>query len=471
MSRSALFATCALLAASCGGTSSLPRASEPAIGEAPLWVLAPHPDDEALFGAEPIRRALREHREVSVFVMTNGDLGCERDGYLRERETAAALAVLGLDESRVHFLGYPDGYLDALGATPLPPRERRDADGRCVLGATTYAARGAEHTDVHTALTGAPADYTAANAIGDLAAWLERERPSDVYVAHPIDEHPDHATTYVLLRRALESARLVSLPRLHRALVHVGGCWPNGDRLREPCEQIDGVLGKPHPPLPGALARYVPTERLVVEDGGALARRAIAQYRSQLHVDADHDWLGAFARGDAIAWPEALVREGDRVVRAPAQALIADEARWSVAPHALDASEGTTLEGELASSGGRFEISLEVTVPREGAVTLELAPRDAEGLGVRLGPNALVVSHGTTELRDVYVPDASAGPERWTFRVDPRPDEGGVIELEIRRDGALVAVAIDPIALEGARVIRASASGGASVARVDLRAL
>ena len=423
-----------------------------------------------MFGAEPIRRALREHRDVSVFVMTNGDLGCERDGYLRERETIAALAVLGLDESRVHFLGYPDGYLDALGATPLPPRERRDADGRCGLGATTYAARGAEHTDVHTALTGAPADYTAANAIGDLAAWLERERPSDVYVAHPIDEHPDHATTYVLLRRALERAQLASLPTLHRALVHVGGCWPNGDRPREPCEAIDGVLGKPHPPLPGALARYVPTERLAVEDGGALARRAIAQYRSQLHVDADHDWLGAFARGDAIAWPEALVREGDRVVRAAAPGVIASEARWIVAPRAIESSAPTTLEGEIASSEGRFEIVLEVTLPAESAVMLQLAPRDVEGLSVRLAPNALVVSHGTVELREVYVPDPSPGPERWTFRVDPRPDEGGVIELEIRRDGSLVAVAVDPIALEGARVIRASASGGASITRVDLHA-
>ncbi|MBX7194572.1 MAG: PIG-L family deacetylase [Sandaracinaceae bacterium] len=410
--RPSVLAPCALLFAACGAWA--PHAPATALEPSrPLWVLAPHPDDEALFGAEPIRRALREGRDVSVLVMTNGDLGCERDGHLRQRETVAAMAALGLAEDRIHFLGYPDGYLDALGEQPLPPRERRALDGSCGLGAGTYASRGAGHADVHTRRTGAPGPYTAAAAIDDLRALLEDEHPSDVYVAHPIDEHPDHATTYVLLRRALEVAS-IEPPRVHRALVHVGGCWPNGDRGREPCDAITGELGTPYPPLPAPLAAYAPNEHLVVDDGGAEARAAIAQYRSQLHVEVEHDWLGTFARGESIAWHETLVREGERVVR--------------TRPHPDD------------GSAPPFEIALEATIPGSGGVELSIGA-ESEPVRVELTTHEITFAHGSTVLRRVFVPEVE-GTHRWSLRVDPRSDDA-VTELELRRDGSIAAYAID----------------------------
>ena len=121
----------------------------------------------SVYGAgEPVRAG----RPVHVHVMTNGDLGCERDGWLREGETVAAMAELGVPEDRIRFLGYPDGSLDALGAVPLAPLERRARDGSCTQGNTTYAGRGEHGVDVHTARTGSPAPYTDENAIGDLVA-------------------------------------------------------------------------------------------------------------------------------------------------------------------------------------------------------------------------------------------------------------------------------------------------------------
>lgn len=455
-----------LLAASCGraAPATLPQTYVAAPTEAPLWVLAPHPDDEALFGAEPIRRALRAGRDVSVLVMTNGDLGCERDGHLRERETVAAMAELGLDEDRIHFLGYPDGYLDALGKTELAPLARRLADGGCGEGANTYASRGAGRVDVHTHLTGAPATYTAAHAVGDLAALLEREQPSDVYVAHPIDEHPDHATTYVILRRALEAARLSQLPRVHRALVHVGGCWPNGDRPREPCEPITGPLGA-YPRLPEPLDAYRPNEILSVDDGGATARRAISHYGSQLHVDADHDWLGAFARADAIAWTETLVSHDGHAVRARDTEWPSGFARASGPVTRETVGEATRLTRVIEH---RAPIAIVVETTIEDAAAIELAIFSSSmddvsnALRVAIDAREVVFSRGTTVLRRAYVPDV-AGAHRWSLRVDPRPDEGGVLELELRRDGVPAAYAIDLATRHEGSVVHVVSRGRATV--------
>lgn len=461
MSRPALLAALAfgLVAASCAGPVSAPRARAPRNDDAPLWVLAPHPDDEALFGAEAIRRALRDGRAVSVIVMTNGDLGCERDGHLRERETVAAMAELGLAEERIHFLGYPDGALDALGRTPLPARPRRLADGSCGEGAGTYASRGEGRTDVHSLRTGAPAKYTLDEAVGDVAWLLMREQPSDVFVAHPIDEHPDHASTYLVLRRALEAAPSVRVPRVHRALVHVGGCWPNGDRVREPCAEITGQLGLPYPPLSSPLEAYRPTERVLVEDGGAAARRAIAHYGSQLHVDVDHDWLGSFARGESIAWLEQLERRGAEVRRVRAASAPAGHVHERGARRD-QAHDGVTLHEQDVELRAPLEVSFDASVAEGGSLEITLFAGASPEQGVRLivGTDALVLARGHEVLRRVRSPDTE-GDHHWSLAVDVRTDEGGLTELELRRDGAPVLYGVDVEGIHEGSLLRARAEG------------
>lgn len=385
---------------------------------APMWVLAPHPDDEALMAAHVIATATRQGQPVMVHLMTNGDLGCERNGYARQRETIRAMHVLGLPGQRIRFLGYPDGALDQLGMNPLPPRPRTRVDGTCGEGSTTYAVQGEHGLDVHTARTGSPGEYTATNVIEDLVYLLERDRPRDIYVSHPIDAHPDHAMTYIFLRRALERAQ-VELPRLHRAIVHAGGCWPNGSTPREPCPDAGDSFGTPYPPLPEALARYRPSERLPVLDGGALARRAISEYRSQLHTDVDHDWLGDFARGESIYWTETLVRDGSRVVRRPAHS-------------------------NRSPPRARFAAS----IPHGGIGSVHLFASDDDphrGWIVELSDQHIEVRRASGRvLRRIHVPESTHTRGVIELRFDPRPDEGDVVEIEMRLGEALLALLVDP---------------------------
>lgn len=266
-----------------------------------LVVIAPHPDDEVLMAGGVLEQAVKARRRAAVIVLTNGDLGCfdDRDGEVRQAETVSALTALGLREDDVHFLGYPDGHLDQLGAAPLSPVAWRQPDGTCTTRATTRATRGAGRVDEHTARTGRPAPFTAPALTEDLAALLRRLAPHDVYLPHGIDAHPDHAATYVFFRRAL--AHLERGPVVvHRAVVHQGPCWPAD------CAK-PYAPATPLPDLPAPLDAYRPNERVFID--GRRELELIAHYASQLGANVEQDWLAGFARRDEAFFTETLRRD------------------------------------------------------------------------------------------------------------------------------------------------------------------
>ncbi len=371
-----------------------------------LVVVAPHPDDETLIAGGVLMAARARGARVAVIVVTNGDFTCERNGHVRETETVDAMATLGVAEADIHFLGYPDGWLAELGGEPLPPVERRAADGSCTKGTGTYGERGADGRDEHTARTGKPGAYVAAELEEDLASLLARLRPRDLYVTHPLDTHPDHAATYSYVRRALEHVT-GPLPRLHRAIVHAGACWPNGRGLSEPCPPIvSHDLGAPLPALPDPYGAYIPSERMPVGDPGRKLA-AIAKYSSQLGADPDHDWLTAFARSDEPFWPEDLTCSGAPARHCVASAEAAKRVLLSPAVEAVDVAP--------------YRLSLE-----EGAEKLALA-------------------HGDRLLRRWTLPLA-ARDQPHTFDITAALQPGNhAIEVTVVRDGALLGVAIDPM--------------------------
>jgi len=384
--------TAALLVGACGAAPSPPRPASVA-DEADLVVVAPHPDDETILAGGVIAAARARGARVAVIVVTNGDFTCERDGHARQRETLAALERLAVSEDDVHFLGYPDGFLAALGDDPLPPTDRRTADGRCVKASGTYAEHGAARRDEHAARTGSHAPYDARSLEEDLASLLARLRPRDVYVTHPLDEHPDHAATYAYVRRALDGAPGPP-PRVHLGIVHAGPCWPDGRGRTEPCPVIQESDRRSRTPaLPDPYGAYAPSERVpVVDPVHKLA--AIEAYRSQLGADPAHDWLTSFARADEPFWPE---------------------------PSARGASTRVTLSAEAPSGA-------------IGAYRAELA---------RTG-DALTLYRDERLIRRWPLPLSRRDrPHRFDVTIAPALDQH-VICLTVARDGALLGVAFDP---------------------------
>ena len=78
-----------------------------------VMVVTAHPDDSEFGAGGTVAKMVKDGREVTYVVVTNGNKGSgdrsmtpERLAEIREREQRAAARVLGVE--RVEFLGYPD---------------------------------------------------------------------------------------------------------------------------------------------------------------------------------------------------------------------------------------------------------------------------------------------------------------------------------------------------------------------------
>lgn len=447
----ALTALAGMSALACGPSSR--PASGDVDGPPKRWVvIAPHPDDETLIASGVLLHMAQSGGDPAVIVMTNGDLDCFHDGLAREGESVAGLAELGVKEDRVYFLGYPDGGLSQLGRTPLPPRKRM-IDGVCEQGNTTYGTRGHGGHEYHRIRTGASATYTHENAVADLAALLAELRPTDVAITHPEDTHPDHAATYALFRSALD--RLPEAPRVHRAMVHNGDCWPTGTAPREPCPIADITPDQPTPPLSGRLTGYVPGERLPVPSSCRLRDpdanpklRAIAAHASQTRGTIE-SYLFAFARSDEVFFPERF-EHGER--------------SWWRIDHSGRASLTTQRVKVERDDDDR---SMPLSVPLVVAASLSRPPVDEQGSIVRIdlledasGSYELIIDADRREASLVRtykgrIPEllrvwplphdlwSSKTPEPFEMVIEPRPEDGSVAELALRLRGELVGVAVD----------------------------
>lgn len=438
----------ACLASACARVHALdPAARPPSLaGRTPVrWVvIAPHPDDETLTASGVLRHAVETSESVAVVVVTNGDFDCRHDGLVRQGETVNGLAALGVPEERVYFLGYPDGELAHLGLQPLPLVRRRSG-GTCALGNTTYGGRGVGRADYHRARTGLSAIYTRENAVSDLTALLRELAPVNVVVTHPDDTHSDHLAAYGLFREALD--RLPVAPRVHRAIVHNGDCWPVAADPHEPCPSTRIDPRSPTPPLSGRLSGYVAPERLAVPTSCLAADRnqnpklrAIAAHTSQTRGTWE-SYLFGFARSDEPFYPETFERH---------------DASWH------RSSQQPPLEGKVLDLTGGAPATLRARLPLALTADLErpATPLALHVLGDDTGAYRLEIDPIRREAR-LYDPRRDAGaapmrvwalphdlwsaakPESLALLIEARPDEGDVAEISLSLRGAIVGVAID----------------------------
>jgi LmbE family N-acetylglucosaminyl deacetylase len=203
--------------------------------QAQVLILAPHPDDEALFASGIIYQARLSGQTVKVVVATNGDCAVPTIGQVRQQESVAAMGVLGLTPDDVIFLGYPDCGLYQLYHDYASAQSRYTS----VAGFTyTYASEGLGRTDYHSYIHGAPAAYNGFSLTDDLETLLRNYRPQDVYVTSAYDDHTDHYTLNHFVGDALLSlirSDATFQPTLHDAIVH------------EPCELCDETYHWPMP--------------------------------------------------------------------------------------------------------------------------------------------------------------------------------------------------------------------------------
>ncbi len=169
-----------------------------------MFIVA-HPDDEALVGAGVIQRLVDENVPVKIVVVTNGDYSGIDQGHVRESETVAAMAVLGVAEDDVIFLGYPDdpfkGGLRSLYSNH--PSSATSYTSTRTGQSTTYGSRGLGRSDFHSHREGVPGEYNRETVLADLNDLINRYRPEQIYTHSIADQHPDHRIVYHFVVEAL----------------------------------------------------------------------------------------------------------------------------------------------------------------------------------------------------------------------------------------------------------------------------
>ncbi|MBD2578493.1 PIG-L family deacetylase [Oscillatoria sp. FACHB-1406] len=201
----------------------------------PILVVAPHPDDETLGCGGAIAQLRSMGKCVRVLVVSDGTMSHpnsrkyppQKRRQLREGETIAALALLGVEADKIAFLRLPDG------AVP----------------------------------TVAPETEATADAIARCRAYLSQYPPATLFLPYQFDPHPDHRATWQLVQAAL------------RALSSTA-CW-----LEYPIWDWDPQQGQPFD-----LEQYRAWQ-VEIGEGLGLKKDAIACYRSQLGglIDDDPD--------------------------------------------------------------------------------------------------------------------------------------------------------------------------------------
>ncbi len=194
-----------------------------------VLIVSPHPDDESLANSGIIRAALEANATVLVVMMTNGD-GTPINitdytkksnitnfsgtiGDYRHLETIQAMSELGLNQSSIIFLGYPDGGLRYLFGNNW------DYDN---LYKSNSSANDYDHSPYNFSYE-LNAPYCGANVDKNLEEILVRYKPTVIFYPDDGDEHPDHWATSAFIRYA--GIKTNYSGKTFSYLVHKGS-WP-----------------------------------------------------------------------------------------------------------------------------------------------------------------------------------------------------------------------------------------------------
>jgi LmbE family N-acetylglucosaminyl deacetylase len=254
-----------------------------------ILVVSPHPDDESLCCAGLMRRALAQGARVSVVWVTGGDafeldarlvekrlrpglLGLRKLGEQRVKEAMAAADRLGIPPANRFVLGYPDRGIQRLMLDHffVPFRSHYTGESSVAFDSAVSPR--------------APYEGRALDA--DLRKVIDLTAPTYVFVASPLDAHPDHSASGEFVMRILGERH--QLDRIYYWIIHGGFDWPRPRGLHR---QTDLAPPERARDLPWLRFELTPAEQ-----DAKLA--ALAAHRSQMEIM--RRFMDAFVRRNEL---------------------------------------------------------------------------------------------------------------------------------------------------------------------------
>jgi len=192
-----------------------------------ILLVVAHNDDELLGAGGYLASAVLAGSKITVVIVTNGDgnrfsaaiLGRKvrpraadfiHEGRVRQGESLAALARLGLTPDQIIFLGFPDRGLSFL----FTPHWSKATPYRSPF----TQASAPPYPNVYRA--GSP--YSGEDLLANLAEIVARARPTIVLAHSALDEHPDHKAVNQFVTMALQAKPPADmrLPRRYGFVIH-----------------------------------------------------------------------------------------------------------------------------------------------------------------------------------------------------------------------------------------------------------
>ena len=302
-----------------------------------ILVIAPHCDDETLSCGGVISRAVRDGAKVKVVMVTNGDgyyevvrrLGLAGAksyigfGLKRQKESRAALRLLGVRDDDAIFLGYPDRGTVAMWLSNWSPdKPFRSRYTRCSRSPYADCFR-----------PGTP--YCGTALLSDLMDIIGSYRPTTIYYPHPSDQHSDHWAVHCFVTQALYELGMLDKVRTGLYLVHRGD-WPIPQGLHPTLPM------RPPAALTDIGTRWYESRLSRAEIAQKL--KAVQMYRSQLAILGD--FLRSFDRKSELF---GSYRSGT-IVRANGRFDAGDEA-WARVPPCITDPVGDSLRVDVGRGG------------------------------------------------------------------------------------------------------------------------
>lgn len=184
-----------------------------------MMVIVPHEDDEINLAGTVIYQARKAGIHVICVFLTNGDW--KYPGLVRMKEAIQALAVLGVEEKDIIFLGYPDGGVH--GERNVFVHGVKEAlkgrdDRRETYGMETHADFAMQYRGHHQ-------PYTRDGMIQDMKDVILCHKP-DLILATDFDSHPDHRLCYFAFQLAMNE--ILHETDSYRPKVLMGFCYSTG---------------------------------------------------------------------------------------------------------------------------------------------------------------------------------------------------------------------------------------------------
>lgn len=163
------------------------------------FIFAPHPDDEVLCCSQMIDQKIKRKENVKIIFLTDGDgladvsaKEAQEYGRTRRKESKTAARFLGLSNSDLFFLNFPDQHLRDL-----------ERDG---MTQSIYTKQDESAWDSYFPRT----DYSLLNLKKNIAHLLQRFEPDEIYIPSERDRHPDHQSTSRIVQEIIRERGLSS---------------------------------------------------------------------------------------------------------------------------------------------------------------------------------------------------------------------------------------------------------------------